>query len=84
MDFYESFKSQILKNKMGELRTREKTEFFAKVAQASYKDEMKKISSESMEGVVPRLVKRAMFNKAVEMVSKDVNQTTSKRGEHYE
>ena len=71
MDSYESFKAQILKNKLGELRTREKTEFYAKVKEAAYRDEMTKLSSESMKPVVNQLVKRAMFHRAIETVSLD-------------
>jgi len=71
MDAYESFKAQILKNKLGELRTREKTEFYAKVKEAAYRDEINRLSSESMKGIVPRLVKTAMLHKAIEVVSKD-------------
>ena len=52
MDAYESFKKQILQNKLGELRTREKKEFFAKVANAAYEDEMQKLSSLSPEQVI--------------------------------
>lgn len=52
MDAYEAFKKQLVENKLGELRTREKKEFFAKVKEAAYKDEMSKLSSMSPEQVI--------------------------------
>jgi hypothetical protein len=52
MDAFESFKRHIMENKLGELRTREKKEFFAKVANAAYADEMQKLSSMSLEQAV--------------------------------
>ena len=52
MDAYESFKQHILENKLAELRTREKKEFFAKVKQAAYEDEMQKLSSMSLDQVI--------------------------------
>ena len=73
MGAYESFREQILKNKMGELRTREKTEFYLKVKEAAYRDETKRLSSESMKPVVAKLVKTAMLHRALETVSSDVN-----------
>jgi NADH:ubiquinone oxidoreductase subunit F (NADH-binding) len=51
MDAYEAFKKQLLENKLAELKTREKKEFFAKVANAAYEDEMQKLSSMSPEQV---------------------------------
>jgi hypothetical protein len=82
MDAYESFKAQILKNKLGELRTREKIEFYAKVKEAAYRDEMRKISSESMKEIVPQLVKSSMLRKAISVLSKDEETAEpQKRGE---
>jgi hypothetical protein len=52
MDAFETFKKHIMENKLGELRTREKKEFFAKVANAAYADEMQKLSSLSLEQAV--------------------------------
>ena len=81
MDAYESFKAQILKNKLGELRTREKSEFYVKVKEAAYKDEMRKLSSESMREIVPFLVKSAQLRKAISVLSKDETTQPQKRGE---
>lgn len=56
---YDQFRSQLLSANFGELRTRQKAEWMAKVSGHAYHDEMRKIASRCWRPTAERLLKKA-------------------------
>ena len=81
MNDYESFRAQILRHGLGELRTREKKEFFAKVAKYAYEDEKKKLASLQMRPITEALVKTAMLRRVNELLSSDEKKSSTRTEE---
>lgn len=75
MDAYESFRAQLLRHGLGELRGREKKEFFVDIAKQAYEDEREKLASLVMEPVSRALVKTAMLRRANDLLSLDEKQS---------
>jgi hypothetical protein len=70
-DPFDAFRKQLILSDLGELRTRQKMEFYPKVAAHAYHDEMRKLSSAYMAPLSEHLAIRARIKRCVKSVSED-------------
>jgi len=69
MDAFDRFRQQLIQSDLGDLRTRQKTEFFAKVSGHSYQDEMRKLSSAVLRPASERLARSARMRRYSQRVN---------------